>query len=157
MTGELVLTAAIEPETGRALLASGRLCANARYNSVGYGEVNLSYWFYGHHAPEGVTGMENLSGVRQMRHAFNSCGVLATLDLSGMGLSLLEDLTYTFSGSSVLTAMWASVDWDLPAGLATFQASRKSSLVGGGGAVWSSSVVAGTYVRIGGGPWHRGI
>lgn len=34
--GELSMTAATEPATGRELLAAGRLCANARYNAVGY-------------------------------------------------------------------------------------------------------------------------
>lgn len=34
--GELSLTAATEPETGRELLAACRLCANARYNAVGH-------------------------------------------------------------------------------------------------------------------------
>ena len=68
--GGLVLTAATEPEAGRELVSSGRLCANARYNSVGYqpwydhrhdveaveiaadmatyDHVNTNYWFYGH-------------------------------------------------------------------------------------------------------------
>ena len=65
--GGLVLTAAVEPEAGRELVSSGRLCANARYNSVGYqpwydhrhdveaveiaadmatyDHVNTNYWF----------------------------------------------------------------------------------------------------------------
>ena len=68
--GGLVLTAATDPEAGRELVSSGRLCANARYNSVGYqpwydhrhdveaveiaadmatyDHVNTNYWFYGH-------------------------------------------------------------------------------------------------------------
>lgn len=63
----IVLTAAVEPEAGRELVSSGRLCANARYNSVGYqpwydhrhdveaveiaadmatyDHVNTNYWF----------------------------------------------------------------------------------------------------------------
>ena len=93
--GGLVLTAAAEPEAGRELVSSGRLCANARYNSVGYqpwydhrhdveaveiaadmaayGHVNTNYWFYGHQEIASVTGMGNLSGVREMQHTFNSC------------------------------------------------------------------------------------
>lgn len=76
--GGLVLTAAAEPEAGRELVSSGRLCANARYNSVGYqpwydhrhdveaveiaadmaayDHVNTNYWFYGHQSIASVTG-----------------------------------------------------------------------------------------------------
>lgn len=92
-----MLTAAAAPEAGRDLLAAGRLCANARYNAVGYqpwcdqregvervtvdpnmatyGEVNLNYWFYGHQALKGVADMGSLADVRQMRHAFSGCKV----------------------------------------------------------------------------------
>ena len=111
--GELVLTAATEPETGRGLVSSGRLCANARYNSVGYqpwydhrndvgaveiaadmatyDHVNANYWFYGHQSVTDVTGMGNLHGVREMRHTFNSCTGLTEIDLSGLDPSSLEE------------------------------------------------------------------
>ncbi len=68
--GELAFTAANAPESGRGLLASGRLCAQARYNTTGhqpwyefrddvtrvtfaadmgaYAHLNMDYWFYGH-------------------------------------------------------------------------------------------------------------
>lgn len=172
--GELVLTASAAPEAGRDLLAAGRLCANARYNAVGYqpwydqregvervtidpsmaayGEVNLNYWFYGHQALKGVAGMGGLAGVRQMRHTFNSCAALASLDLSGMDPSALEDLTYTFSGCKSLATIWADAGWALPAGVSGSQTFRQcASLVGGAGTAWSSSAVAGTYMRIDGG------
>lgn len=172
--GELVLTSATEPEAGRALVSSGRLCVNARYNTVGYqpwydhregvqrvtvdpsmaayDEVNLNYWFYGHQALTGVAGMGNLAGVRQMRHTFNSCAALPSLDLSGMDPSALEDLTYTFSGCKSLATIWADAGWELPAGVSGSQTFRQcSSLVGGAGTAWSSSAVAGTYMRIDGG------
>jgi len=122
--GELVLTAATEPETGRGLVSSGRLCANARYNSVGYqpwydhrndvgaveiaadmatyDHVNANYWFYGHQSVTDVTGMGNLHGVREMRHTFNSCTGLTEIDLSGLDPSSLEDLAYTFGGCGSL-------------------------------------------------------
>lgn len=112
--GELVLTAATEPEAGRELVSSGRLCANARYNSVGYqpwydhrhdveaveiaadmatyDHVNTNYWFYGHQSIASVTGMGNLCGVREMQHTFNSCEGLTEIDLSGLDPSSLEDL-----------------------------------------------------------------
>lgn len=117
-----------------------------------YGEVNLNYWFYGHQALKEVAGMGNLAGVRQMRHTFNSCAALASLDLSGMDPSALEDLTYTFSGCKSLATIWADAGWALPAGLSGSQTFRQcASLVGGAGTAWSSSAVAGTYMRIDGG------
>ncbi len=172
--GELSLTAAAEPEAGRQLLASGRLCANARYNAVGYQpwyehrasvataeidasmtayeEVNLNYWFYGHQALTGVAGLGNLSGVREMRHTFNSCRALASLDLSGMDPSSLEDLTYTFSGCDALATIWADAGWAPPAGASGMQTFYQcSQLVGGSGTTYASSRVSYQYMRIDGG------
>lgn len=168
-----MLTAAA-PEAGRELLAAGRLCANARYSTVGcqswydqregvqrvtidpsmaaYGVVSLNYWFYGHQALTGIAGMGNLAGVRQMRHTFNSYKSLASLGLSGMNPSALEDLTYTFSGCKSLATIWADAGWELPAGVSGSQTFRQcASLVGGAGTAWSSSAVAGSYMRIDGG------
>ena len=142
--GGLVLTAATEPEAGRELVSSGRLCANARYNSVGYQpwydhrhDVERwrspptwrpttprehDYWFYGHGEITSVTGMGNLSGVREMQHTFNSCEGLTEIDLSGLGPSSLEDLAYTFGGCGSLVTIWADADWELPSsGVSGFQ------------------------------------
>lgn len=38
-----------------------------------HGEVSLNYWFYGHQALAGVSGLWSLSGVREMRRTFSSC------------------------------------------------------------------------------------
>lgn len=172
--GGLVLTAAVAPEAGREVVASGRLCANARYNSVGYqpwyvhrdkveavevaadmaayAAVNTNYWFYGHQALAEVIGMGNLHGVREMQHTFNSCRALTALDLSGMDPSVLEDLTYTFNACDALTTIWADADWALPSGVTGTQTFRQCTLlVGGAGTAWTSSAVAGSYMRIDGG------
>lgn len=172
--GELVLTAATAPETGRELVSSGRLCANARYNSVGYqpwydhrddveaveiaadmatyGHVNTNYWFYGHQSITDVTGMGNLRGVREMQHTFNSCTGLTEIDLSGLDPSSLEDLAYTFGGCGSLVTIWADADWALPtSGISGFQTFYQcSSLVGGAGTTYASSRAGYQYMRIDG-------
>lgn len=172
--GELVLTAATAPETGRELVSSGRLCANARYNSVGYqpwydhrndveavgiaadmaayDHVNTNYWFYGHQSIADVTGMGNLHGVREMRHTFNSCSGLTEIDLSGLDPSSLEDLAYTFGGCASLVTIWADADWALPAsGVSGFQTFYQcTSLVGGAGTTYASSRAGYQYMRVDG-------
>lgn len=173
--GELVLTSATEPEAGRALVCSGRLCANARYNSVGYqpwydhrhdvekvtvaadmaayAHVNTNYWLYGHQALTEVAGMGNLGGVREMRHTFNSCTGLTEIDLSGLDPSSLEDLAYTFGGCGSLVTIWADADWALPAsGVSGFQTFYQcTSLVGGAGTTYASSRAGYQYMRVDGG------
>lgn len=170
----IVLTAAVEPEAGRELVSSGRLCANARYNSVGYqpwydhrhdveaveiaadmatyDHVNTNYWFYGHQEIASVTGMGNLSGVREMQHTFNSCVGLTEIDLSGLDPSSLEDLAYTFGGRGSLVTIWADADWALPSsGASGFQTFYQcSSLVGGAGTTYASSRAGYQYMRIDG-------
>ena len=172
--GELVLTAASEPEAGRALFSSGHLCANARYNSVGYqpwydhrhdvetvtiaadmatyDHVNTNYWFYGHQAITEVAGMGNLHGVREMQHTFNSCEGLTEIDLSGLDPSSLEDLAYSFGGCGSLVTIWADADWSLPAsGVSGFQTFYQcTSLVGGAGTTYASSRAGYQYMRIDG-------
>lgn len=172
--GELVLTAATEPEAGRGLVSSGHLCANARYNSVGYqpwydhrhdvervtvaadmatyGHVNTNYWLYGHQAVTEITGMGNLHGVREMQHTFNSCEGLTEIDLSGLNPSSLEDLAYTFGGCGSLVTIWADADWALPAsGVSGFQTFYQcTSLVGGAGTTYASSRAGYQYMRIDG-------
>lgn len=169
--GELVATAATEPEAGREVLAGGRMCVNARYAAVGatpwyeqraevtaatfdasmagFAEASLNYWFYGHQALAGVSGLGNLRGVRELQHTFNSCKALESIDLSGMDPSGLKNLTYTFSGCTALTTIWADAGWALPTGVTgggTFY--NCPALVGGNGTTYSSSRITATYMRI---------
>lgn len=172
--GELVLTSATEPEAGRELVSSGHLCANARYNSVGYqpwydhrhdvewvtvaadmasyDHVNTNYWFYGHQAITEVAGMGNLRGAREMQHTFNSCEGLTEIDLSGLDPSSLEDLAYTFGGCGSLVTILVDADWALPAsGVSGFQTFYQcTSLVGGAGTTYASSRAGYQYMRIDG-------
>lgn len=172
--GELVLTASSSPDAGRSLVASGRLCAQARYDGVGYqawydtrgdletvtiaadmatfDHVNMDYWFYGHTAIASVNGLSNLHGTREMRYAFASCLSLTSIDLSGFDESCLEDVFYCFSGCSALTTIWADADWALPAGCTGSQAFYQcQALVGGAGTTFATSRTSATYMRIDGG------
>lgn len=150
-------------------MSSGHLCANARYNSVGYqpwydhrhdvekvtvtadmatySHVNTNYWLYGHQGVTEVTGMGNLRGVCEMQHAFNSCDGLTEIDPSS-----LEDLTYTFDGCGSLVTIWVDADWALStSGVSGFQTFYQcASLVGGAGTTYASSRAGYQYMRIDG-------
>lgn len=94
-----------------------------------------------------MTGMGNLSGVREMQHTFNSCVGLTEIDLSS-----LEDLAYTFGGCGSLVTIWADADWALPSsGVSGFQTFYQcSSLVGGAGTTYASSRAGYQYMWIDG-------
>ena len=174
--GGAVLTATSTPDASRTLVASGRICANAKYQGLGfqpwdratgathrnnltsvvfaadmsaYTYVNLIYLFYSCTNLASVTGLGNLRGVRSLRYAFSSCA-LTTLDLRGFDPSTLTDLFYCFSGCRSLTTIYADPTWVLPSsgisGLQCFYGC--SSLVGGAGTAYSSSNTSYTYMRI---------
>lgn len=175
--GEGVLTASATPESGRTLIASGRICAEAKYvglgftpwdgtvgtthrqyltsarfaaDMAGFSYLNLNYLFYSCTNLASVTGLGNLSGVRSMRFTFASCAV-TTMDFRGFDPSTLTDLYYTFSSCSSLTTIYADSTWTLPSsGVTGSQCfySCSTSLVGGNGTVWASNKTAYTYFRI---------
>lgn len=169
--GELVLTAASEPETGRAAVASGRLCAEGRYTTTafqpwyghrsdvasvefasdmaGYSCVNLDYLFYAHLGLEEVSGLGHLNGCREARHTFNGCDALTELDFSGFDTSALEDLTYTFASCSALTTIWGDADWTLPEAVSGgYVFYGCDALVGGAGTAFSDDAVGAECLRI---------
>ena len=174
--GEAVLTATPTPDPNRALRSTGRICAIAKYQGLGFtpwtgnagsthrqyltsatfaadmatfSYLNLIYLFYSCTNLATINGLGNLSGVRQMRYTFSSCAV-TTLDFRGFDPSTLTDLFYCFSGCSSLTTIYADSTWALPSsGLSGSQCFYScSSLVGGTGTVWSSSNTGYTYMRI---------
>lgn len=170
--GELVVTASSTPDASRAVVASGRLCAQGRYERIGYmawGDdrgsvvkaafaadlsaydyVNLNYFFHGFSALEEVTGMANLPGCREMRYAFASCG-LTELDLSGFDASQCEDLFYCFAGSGLVT-IWADADFAYPEGCSgSGMFYSYDALVGGAGTTYDFSRRNIEYFRIDGG------
>ncbi len=171
--GELVVTTDPEPDAGRALSMSGRMCATARYRAIAarawkdaevdvlkatfaadlstLDHVNLSYWFYGDGGLAEVAGLSNLPAVREMRYAFCSCDGLTELDLSGFPTAELEDVFYCFANCSNLVTIWADADWALPAGCSGMGAFYScESLVGGAGTTYASSRTSATYMRIDG-------
>lgn len=174
--GEAVLTATPTPDPNRALRSTGRICAIAKYQGLGFtpwtgnagsthrqyltsatfaadmatfSYLNLIYLFYSCTNLATINGLGNLSGVRQMRYTFSSCAV-TTLDFRGFDPSHLTDLFYCFSGCSSLTTIYADSTWALPSsGISGSQCFYScSSLVGGNGTVWSSSNTGYTYMRI---------
>ncbi|MBO7675036.1 MAG: leucine-rich repeat protein [Atopobiaceae bacterium] len=174
--GEAVLTATPTPDPNRALRSTGRICAIAKYQGLGFtpwtgnagsthrqyltsatfaadmatfSYLNLIYLFYSCTNLATINGLGNLSGVRQMRYTFSSCAV-TTLDFRGFDPSTLTDLFYCFSGCSSLTTIYADSTWALPSsGISGSQCFYScSSLVGGNGTVWSSSNTGYTCFRI---------
>ena len=170
--GELSLSVEGADAAGREVLASGLVCANARYNAIQCNPwadfakkvalvsvaadmatlpaVNMNFWFYGCSALASLAGAGNLRGVSQMQHAFNSCTGLATLDLRGMDPGALTSLTYTFYGCSALETVLVDAGWALPAsgvsGLATFTNCKK--IRGGNGTAYSSSKTGWAMMRV---------
>ncbi len=174
--GGAVITASPTPDSSRTLVASGRICANAKYQGLGfqpwdgttgathrnnltsvafasdmsaYTYVNLIYLFYSCTNLASVTGLSNLRGVRSLRYTFSSCA-FTTLDLRGFDPSTLTDLFYTFSGCRSLTTIYADSTWALPSsGISGLQCFYNcSSLVGGNGTAYSSSNTGYVYMRI---------
>lgn len=175
--GEGVLTATSAPDGTRELVASGRICAIGKYVGLGFtpwdgvtgathrqhltsatfaadmatfSYLNLVYLFYSCTNLASVSGLGNLSGVRSMRFTFASCA-FTEIDFRGFDPSTLTDLSYTFSGCSRLTTIYADASWALPSsGLTGSQCfySCSTSLVGGNGTVWASNKTAYTYFRI---------
>lgn len=167
--GKLVVQASSGADTSRTLLAGGRLCANAVYQSAGampwYDSrssmrtvtfaadmasvtlLNMCYWFYGMGAITSVNGLGNVS---KMRYTFASCTGLTSLDFRGFDPSTLTDLFYCFSGAQNIVTIYADGTWALPtsgiSGSQCFYNCR--ALVGGNGTAWASGKTSYTYFRI---------
>lgn len=174
--GEGVLTAATSPESGRELVASGRICAIGKYQGLGftpwdgttgvthrehlvkatfaadmalYSYLNLNYLFYSCTNLATINGLGSLSGVRSMRFTFASASA-TEIDFRGFDPSTLTDLTYCFSGCSSLVTIYADSTWTLPtSGLTGSQVFYNcKNLVGGNGTVYASSKTGYAYMKI---------
>ena len=155
----------------RSIREQGRLYARAEYRAVGCtpwagankdvvrvtlnGDlaevegINLNYWFYGCSAMTGVAGMGSLRGLSKMRHAFNGCAALGSLDLRGVDPSALTDLFYAFAGCSALKTITADASWELPEGATGMQAFYQcTSLVGGNGTAFDAKSAGAGMMRI---------
>jgi hypothetical protein len=161
--GELVISVAGADAEGREVLATGPVCANAKYNAIqcnpwaDFGKqvarvtvaadmaalaaVNLNYWFYGCTALTAVSGIGNLRGVSQMRFTFNSCAALAELDMRGFDPGSLTNVDYLFGSCSALKTVLVDANWTLPksglSGMSTFYNCK--AIVGGNGTTFNSS------------------
>ncbi len=170
--GEVSLSVEGADAAGREVLASGLVCANARYTAIqcnpwaDYNKqltrvtiapdmatlaaVNTNYWFYGCYALTSVSGMGNLRGVSQMQFMFNSCTALAELDMRGLDPSGLTDLSYLFGSCYALKTVVVDADWELPksgvSGLATFYNCK--AIVGGNGTAYSSAKYGYAMMRV---------
>ena len=174
--GGALLTATSTPDPALTLRATGRICAIGKYVGLGftpwdgmtgpthkqcptsatfaadmasYSYLNLIYLFYSCTNLASISGLGNLSGVRQMRYTFSFCAV-TTLDFRGFDPSTPTDLFYCFSACSSLTTIYADPTWQLPSSGIT--GSQRfygcSSLVGGNGTQWSSGNTGCQYMRI---------
>lgn len=170
--GSVVVTRNGTVDANKTLLASGRLCASAKYGSTGlipgysyrsqmtsiafaadmgsFTYINMNYWFYGLSAVTSVTGLGNLANVREMQYTFSSCSGIASLDFRGFDPSGLTSLYYTFGGCTNLTTIYADTSWALPASGLTGSSCfyNCTSLVGGNGTTYASSRTGYIYMRI---------
>ena len=170
--GYVEFTAAGSADAQKTLLASGRLCVNAKYKAAGiipgysyraqfrtvvfrsdmgtFSEINMNYWFYSLTAITSFVGIGNLANVHEMQFAFSSCQGVTELDFTGFDPSHLTNLYYCFGGCNALTTIYADSTWALPSsGVSGTQVFYNcQNLVGGNGTVWASSNVGYSYFRI---------
>lgn len=169
--GELCIGLARADASGREVVASGDLCANARYTAImcapwsgvpkqvrrvtiaedasRLAAVNLNYWFYGCTALESVEGLSRLRGVSCMNYTFSTCSALASVDLRGMDPASLTSLSYTFASCASLARIVADASWALPKGCAGAQTFYNcKALVGGNGTAFSSGNAGYAMMRV---------
>lgn len=170
--GYVEFTAAGSADAQKTLLASGRLCVNAKYKAAGiipgysyraqfrtvvfrsdmgtFSEINMNYWFYSLTAITSFVGIGNLANVHEMQFAFSSCQGVTELDFTGFDPSHLTNLYYCFGGCNALTTIYADSTWALPSsGVSGTQVFYNcQNLVGENGTVWASSNVGYSYFRI---------
>ena len=172
LTNEAVhFTAEADEVSPEDLVSTGRLCVTARYKTSGilpgyehradmdtvvflsdmadYTRICMDYWFYGLANLTSVNMFWNLANVATMRYTFASCTGLVDLDMCGLDSSNLTNIASAFSGCTNLRTITVDSSWVLPSGVSganTFY--NCTSLVGGNGTAYSSSKIAGTYMRI---------
>lgn len=134
--GYVEFTAAGTTDPLKTLLASGRLCVNAKYKAAGiipgydygtqfrtvvlrsdmgsFSEINMNYWFYSLTAITSFVGIGNLANVHEMQFAFSACQGVNELDFSGFDPSTLTNLYYCFGGCTALTTIYTDSTWALP-------------------------------------------
>lgn len=175
--GEVVISGNQPERPGKTLVASSMICPEARYRSImamPWGRnakqvkrltiesgvqvegsaCNLNYWFYGCSELESADSLAGLGSFGEMKHAFNACTKLASVDLRGVSTEFLTSLFYTFAGCKALKTILVDAGWKLPegidwsgnAGAQTFMSC--SALVGGAGTAWDAKKVSGAMAVV---------
>ena len=170
--GEVLLSVDGVDTIGRTVVASGLVCANAKYNAIQCNpwadyskqittvsiapdmatlpQVNTNYWFYGCIALVSVSGMCCLRNVSLMQFTFNSCTALPELDMTGFDPASLANVNYLFGGCSALKTVLVDADWTLPksglSGLSTFYNCK--AIVGGNGTAYDSGKTGYAMMRV---------
>lgn len=175
--GEVVISREQPERPGRTMVASSMICPEASYRSIlamPWGRnakqvkkltiedgvqvedsvCSLNYWFYGCSELESADGLAGLGSFGEMKHAFNACTKLASVDLRGVSAESLTSLFYTFAGCKALKTILVDAGWKLPegidwsgnAGAQTFMSC--SALVGGAGTAWDAKKVSGAMAVV---------
>lgn len=109
---------------------------------------SMDYWFDNLNQLVEVTGLRYVAGCASMRAAMGHDTKLATVDLSGMDLSGLADVSELFIGDSALSTVWMSAGQEAPAGAkGTLTFAGCVALAGGAGTAFSAKHVTGDYLR----------
>lgn len=160
--GGLVVTTSGTAEGGREALASGTLCANARYGGLGsmpwHGQRDsissvtfaadlagvsglcMDYWLYNTRATAiAFSGWGNVHPV-SWEFFLNGSLNLATLDLRGLDPSTILRWANALAGMTALATILVDATWALPSSLAskTGTFSGDTALVGGNGTAFDS-------------------
>ena len=166
-----VLKAVIDPSMKNAPLTSMRYMFN--------GGMDTSFKFHKLSEMTTVEGIENLNttNVTNMRYMFGECYSLTTLDLSSFNTAKVTDMQSMFTSCHELTGVdvssfdissvtdmrsmfidcpklktiYCSSDWSISTAQTGYMFSGCTSLVGGKGTVFDSSVIDKTYAHPDGG------
>lgn len=175
--GEVVISKEQPERPGRTVVASSMICPEASYRSIlamPWGRntkqvkkltiedgvqvedsvCSLNYWFYGCSELVSADGLAGLGSFGEMKHAFNACTKLASVDLRGVSAESLTSLFYTFAGCKALKTILVDAGWKLPegidwnsvAGAQTFV--NCAALVGGAGTMWDAKKVSGAMAVV---------
>ena len=123
--------------------------------SIDLSSFNTNKLIYMDHLFDGCTNLNyvnlrsfNTSLVQGMSYLFNSCTSLKNIDISNFNTQNVIYMDYMFSNCSYLTTIFVSRSYILNSNLSsTNMFSGCTSLVGGYGTTYNSSIVDATYAR----------
>lgn len=111
-----------------------------------------------------LTSIENLnlldtSKTISMREMFAECSSLTSVDLSNFDTSNVADMQYMFSRCNNLSTIYVSLSWNTSAVMDSLDLGMFAgctSLIGGSGTKYNSSITDATYAKIDGGEDNPG-